>query len=195
MIKQDMALGNYERAQADMDRIQTAAGRMTVLLGDLLELSRIGRQMNVPRPIDMNRLVRDVLSLLAGPLALREIEVVVSEDLAPISGDYKRIAEVVQNLVENALKYLGDQAAPRIEIGAREDGDETVFFVRDNGIGIEARYQENVFGLFNKLDPKSEGTGVGLALVKRIVEVHGGRVWVESAGAGAGSRFCFTVGS
>ena len=103
-----------------------------------------------------------------------------------------RLVEVVQNLIENAAKFMGGQPKPRIRVGARF-GDETVLLVQDNGIGIEPRHHDKVFGLFQKLDPEVEGTGVGLALVKRIVEVHGGRVWVESAGQGQGTTVCFTL--
>lgn len=194
MINKDMDSGNYVRVRADMKRIEDAATKMTALLGDLLELSRIGRLMNAPLQIDMNRLVKDVLGLLAGPLGGQNIELVIGQDLPGITGDYKRITEVFQNLIENAIKYMGEQTAPRIEIGAMNDGVECVYFVKDNGKGIDPRYHENIFGLFNKLDVKSAGTGIGLALVKRIIEVHGGRVWVESEGAGMGSTFCFTVG-
>ena len=88
---------------------------------------------------------------------------------------------------------LTAQPAPRIEIGARRDAEETVLFVRDNGRGIESRFLERVFELFEKLDPGAEGTGVGLALVRRIVEAHGGRVWAESDGPGRGATFCFTL--
>ena len=193
MIATDLEAGNHARAQGDLRRIESAASMMTALLNDLLELSRIGRQMNPIARIDMNRLVKDVLLQLTGPLDRQEIEVVIHPDLPAIQGDRKRIAEVVQNLVENAVKYRGDQVAPRIEIGTRQDGNECVFFVSDNGKGIEPRFHENIFGLFNKLDAGSDGTGVGLALVKRIIEVHGGRVWVESDGAGRGSTFCFTL--
>ena len=89
---------------------------------------------------------------------------------------------------------IRDRAALRIEIGTRQEDKECVYFVSDNGKGIDPCHFERVFGLFNKLDTESAGTGVGLALVKRIIEVHGGRVWVESEGEGKGSRFCFTVG-
>jgi signal transduction histidine kinase len=95
--------------------------------------------------------------------------------------------------MDNAIKYMGAQPQPRVEIGLRRDEDERVFYVRDNGLGIEPRYHDKVFELFDKLDPRTEGSGVGLAIVKRIVEVHGGRVWVESAGQGQGSTFCFTL--
>jgi len=193
MIKQDMDAGNHERARSDIKRVEDAASKMTALLNDLLELSRVGRQMNTPSQIDMNRLVKDTLGQLAGPLDQREIEIIISQDLPAVHGDHKRIAEALQNLVENAVKYMGDQSSPRIEIGWRQDGSQVVFFVGDNGQGIDPLHHEEIFGLFNKLDAKSEGTGVGLALVKRIIELHGGRVWVESEGTRQGSTFCFTL--
>ena len=107
--------------------------------------------------------------------------------------DRRRIVEVLQNLLDNAAKFMGDQAEPRIEVGVETNRDEPVFFVRDNGIGIEPEYQEKVFGLFERLDQKIEGTGVGLTLAKRIIEVHNGRLWVESAGKGQGATFYFTL--
>jgi len=112
-----------------------------------------------------------------------------------VPADRRRLLEVLQNLLENAIKFTGDQAHPRIEVGWRQDGKERVFYVRDNGQGIEERFLERVFGLFEKLDPGGEGTGVGLALVRRVVEAHGGRVWAESEGPGRGATFCFTLAS
>jgi signal transduction histidine kinase len=104
------------------------------------------------------------------------------------------MVEVLQNLVDNAVRFLGDQAAPRIEIGMRSGGTRPVFYVADNGIGIAPIHHTRVFGLFERLEPKSSGTGIGLALVKRIIEAHDGVVWVESEGLGKGARFCFTIG-
>jgi signal transduction histidine kinase len=104
-----------------------------------------------------------------------------------------RLVEVFQNLIDNAIKFMGDQPAPRIEIGARTDDGEIRCYVRDNGIGILPDYHRRVFDLFDRLDLGVDGTGIGLALVKRIVEVHGGRVWVESQGEGQGSTFWFTI--
>ena len=88
---------------------------------------------------------------------------------------------------------MGTNDHPRIEIGYFPGEGECGFFIKDNGIGIEAKFQEKVFGLFDKLDQSTEGTGIGLALVKRIIELHLGRIWVESAGAGQGSTFYFTL--
>ncbi len=193
MIRQDMEAGHHERAKGDIKRIEGAAEKMTNLLNDLLELSRIGKQMNPTSLVDMSLLVTNVLSQLVGPLKQRLVDVVVQPDLPAVYGDHRRIAEALQNLVENAVKYMGDQPVPRVEIGCRQNDSEVVFFVGDNGQGIDLRHHEDIFGLFNQLDAKSEGTGVGLALVKRIIELHGGKVWVESEGGGMGSRFCFTL--
>jgi signal transduction histidine kinase len=101
--------------------------------------------------------------------------------------------EVLQNLVDNAAKFMGDQKEPLINIGQDgEDGGLPVLYVKDNGIGIPPEHYERVFGLFNKLNPMADGTGIGLAIVKRIIEVHGGRIWLRSK-VGMGSTFYFTL--
>jgi signal transduction histidine kinase len=166
---------------------------MGMLLDDLLQLSRIGRMINEPARIDMNALVTDTLTMLEGTTLRQQIEIIVQPGLPELFGDRQRIGMVLQNLIENAAKYMGNQAAPRVEIGACRRGGETVFFVGDNGIGIDPRQHDTIFGLFKKLDARSPGTGIGLALAKRIIELHGGRIWVESEGAGTGSCFLFTI--
>ena len=100
---------------------------------------------------------------------------------------------VMQNLIDNAVKFMGDQLEPRIRIGTYNREGEVVCFVQDNGMGIDAIHHEKVFGLFDRLNPSIEGTGIGLSLVKQTLEVHGGRIWVESEGIGKGTRFCFQV--
>jgi signal transduction histidine kinase len=103
--------------------------------------------------------------------------------------------EVLQNLLDNAAKFMGDQIEPLIKIG--QGGEDTergmpIFYVRDNGMGVAPDHHDRIFGLFNKLDTRTDGTGVGLALVKRIIEVHGGRIWIQSE-VGKGSTFFFTL--
>jgi signal transduction histidine kinase len=111
-----------------------------------------------------------------------------------VRGDRKRLLEVFLNLLDNSVKFMGDQPEPRIEIGMRKGDDgNLVFYVGDNGIGIEPRFNERIFGIFHKLDAMSEGTGIGLALVKSIIEMHAGKVWVESEGLDKGTMFCFTI--
>ena len=192
-IEADARSGNIQRLEADIRRIGDAAEKMQRLLNDLLELSRIGRLTNRPEEIRFNELVAEVLELVHGRLSQRSISVHVEENLPSVFGDRQRIYEVLQNLIDNAAKFMGEQPSPRIEIGRQgEMGGKPVFFVRDNGMGISPEYMDRIFGLFDKLDPQSEGTGIGLALVKRIVEFHGGRVWVESE-LGKGATFFFTL--
>jgi len=193
-LEKDLLNGNYERMAGDLKRVSNAADKMSDLLSDLLEISTVGRAVNTSEAVNMNYLVADVMEQLAGPLKNSAVKVTVQPDLPKLFCDRQRMAEVVQNLVENAINYMGDQSHPKILFGMREVSGVKIFFVQDNGIGIDEKYHHNIFGLFNKLDAKSSGTGIGLALVKRIIELHDGRVWVESDGTGKGSRFCFTVG-
>jgi PAS domain S-box-containing protein len=192
-LQEDAKKGDVERLHKDIQRISDAADKMQRLLNELLELSRIGRLMNPSEEIPFGVLASEAVELVHGRLEASKAQVQVQGNLPSVYGDHQRLVEIVQNLVDNAAKFMGDQAEPRIEIGLHgQEAGKPIFFVRDNGIGIPPEFHERIFGLFNKLDPKSEGTGVGLSLVKRIVEVHGGRIWVESE-AGKGSTFYFTL--
>ena len=191
----DLAAGNSARVRLDLGRIVAAADKMHRLLDDLLELSRVGRVVHPPEDVPLGELAREAVELVKGRIESRGVAVDIAPDLPVVRADRRRLLEVLQNLLENAAKFTGAEPAPRIEIAARQDEAETVFFVRDNGRGIEPRFLERVFDLFEKLDPAAEGTGVGLALVRRIVEAHGGRVWAESEGPGRGATFCFTLPS
>ncbi|MHB8707403.1 MAG: sensor histidine kinase [Desulfuromonadales bacterium] len=192
-LEQDLADDEPDNVKADLAFISNAANQMRELLDSLLNLSRAGRTISEPQPIDLPALVQDVLAQLDDRLASARLQVELPTELPVIMGDSIRLREVFQNLLENAAKFTTDQPGPCIEIGCAMGEGELVCHVRDNGIGIPAEYQEKVFGLFEKLDPAAEGTGIGLAIVRRIVEEHGGRVWVESAGKGAGSTFFFTL--
>jgi PAS domain S-box-containing protein len=192
-LSQDIEKGDTERVKADFGYISRAANKMLELLEELLELSRIGRKMNPPEDILFADLVRVAMDAVAGQIASRGVRVLIAETPVLLHGDRLRLTEVFQNLLDNAVKFMGEQHAPRIEVGVEEVGQEFVFHVRDNGLGIDPRHQGRLFGLFEKLHPDLPGSGMGLALIKRIVEVHGGRIWVESAGPGQGSAFRFTL--
>ncbi|HTP10619.1 MAG TPA: ATP-binding protein [Anaerolineae bacterium] len=194
LLEQDALAGEYERMRADIQRIKDATDRMRQLLDELLELSRIGRLMNLPKAVPFAVIAQEAIKLVHGRIEMRAVQIEIQPDLPVVWGDRARLVEVLQNLIDNACKFMGDQPDPRITIGRRgTDRDEKpIVFVRDNGIGIDPQYHETVFGLFNKLAARSEGTGVGLALVKRIIEVHGGKIWVESE-PGKGATFCFTL--
>jgi len=189
----DLVAGRHEAVRKDLGRIVAAADKMHRLLDDLLELSRIGRVVHPPEDFPLGALVKEALELLKGQLEPRGVVVAVAPDLPVVRADRRRLLEVLQNLIENAARFSSAEPRPRIEVGWRQEPAGRVFYVRDNGIGIEPRFLERVFGLFEKLDPASEGTGVGLALVRRIVEAHGGRAWAESEGLGRGSTLCFTL--
>ena len=194
-IMDDAVSGNWERLAADIERITNATDRMYRLLDDLLELSRIGRLMNPSQRLSFGEVVTEALENVKGRLDQGRIKVVVADEFPDVYGDRIRLVEVVQNLVDNAAKFMGKQATPRIEIGVLDSDSSPVFFVRDNGQGIATEYHQKVFGLFETLQAGSEGTGIGLALVKRIVEFYNGRVWVKSDGQGQGSTFYFTLPS
>jgi PAS domain S-box-containing protein len=192
-IEQDARSSDMDRLKGDVQRITAATDKMQRLLNELLELSRIGRLMNLPENISLEQLVRETIKLLEGQLRAGNVEVRVQENLPVVYGDSQRLLEVIQNLLDNAVKFMGTQPKPVIEVGTRgEEKGMPIIYVRDNGIGIAPEQHERVFGLFNKLNPSAEGTGVGLAIVKRIIEVHKGRIWVESE-VGKGATFYFTL--
>ena len=166
---------------------------MQELLKDLLELSRIGRLMNDPVEISFSEIVKEALAVVEGHISSKQISIEFVDSSQKIHGDHIRLVEAMQNLIDNAVKFMGAQPNPRINIGTIMDAqNKPVFFVQDNGIGIEPQYRERIFGLFNKLDVNTQGSGVGLTIVKRIIEVHGGKIWVEST-PGKGSTFYFTL--
>jgi len=193
LLEKDAMAGDIERMRTDTTYIQAAAATMQRLLNELLELSRIGRVVNPLTEVSLSALSQEAVTLVAGQITARGVQVHVAPDLPVVVGDRLRLLEVLQNLLDNAVKFMGSQPQPWINVGVRREGEETICYVCDNGVGIEPRYHEKVFGLFERLDASGDGTGIGLTLVKRIIEVHGGRIWVESAGQGHGSTFCFTL--
>jgi signal transduction histidine kinase len=194
MLEKDLIENRPEKINSDLQRIGSAADKMNALLSELLELSRIGRIINPPEEIDLVQLAHEAVDLLDAQIRSSHITIRVAPNLPIVHGDRIRLREVFENLIGNASKYMGKQTNPEIEIGVRQD-QQPILYVRDNGIGIEPKYHTRIFTLFEQLDPGIEGTGIGLALVKRIIETHGGRIWVESDGGGQGSTFCFTIPS
>ena len=199
-IYSQMLKAKYEGhldADAGMFLNQLVAGakRMAALLKGLLAYVQVvqGPPAEIETPTDANAVLRKALDNLGG--AIRESEAQIeAQHLPPLVIDEVHLLQLFQNLIGNAIKYRGDDEL-RIAIYSYENGAGPVVCVKDNGIGIAPRYQEKVFGIFKRLHggEQYQGTGIGLALCQKILERYGGRVWVESAGDGQGSTFCFTL--
>jgi light-regulated signal transduction histidine kinase (bacteriophytochrome) len=169
-----------------------SAVRMKALIQDLLTYSRIGTRGKPSQPTDCEKLVDETLRNLRS--AIVETGAVITHDPLPtISGDDTQLSQVFLNLIGNAVKFRRDEL-PRVHLSTRKNNNEWVFSVKDNGIGIESRHLERIFVIFQRLNKRAEygGTGMGLAIVKKVVERHGGRVWVESE-PGVGTTFYFTI--
>jgi len=191
-LEQDISTGDSVRLDKDMGFMHTAADRMESLLNELLDMSRVGRT-NAPREsVSLQEMVAEALDAVAGQITAGRVHMQVCQNELPLHGDRRRLLQIWQNLLDNAIKYMGDQPEPLIEIGVEQQG-ETVFFVRDNGIGISPEYHSKVFGIFEKLDRNTSGVGMGLTMVRRIIESYGGHIRVESGGEGQGSCFRFTL--
>jgi light-regulated signal transduction histidine kinase (bacteriophytochrome) len=161
--------------------ISEAAQKMGVLIDDLLSFSRMGRAEMMQTRVDLGALARDVVAELELETRGREILWEIAP-LPTVAGDAAMLRQVLVNLISNALKFTRPRPQAKIEIGAvSEHADETLFYVRDNGVGFDMKYVDKLFGLFQRLhDPQEfEGTGVGLANVQRIILRHGGRIWAE----------------
>ena len=193
MLQQAIESNDSDRIKNDLNQIARAAENMAELLEGLLELSRIGRIVNPPEAGSLNYLVRNAVDSVREKIVSRGIELEIGDEMPQYWGDRLRLLEVFQNLLENAIKFMGDQPSPRIRISAVENGDEIVCRVEDNGIGVDPRYHERIFNLFERLDTEIDGTGIGLSLVQRIIEAHGGTIRVESAGDQQGCTFEFTL--
>lgn len=182
-----------EQGQRYVSILRESAVRMKDLIDDLLQLSRIGRTRFQYAQVAVRSLVEDVSMELNFALQEKHVDLQIDPGLPTVTCDKVRLREVFKNLISNAVKY-NDKPDPRVEIGCRSDNGHFTFTVSDNGIGIAPEFHDKIFKIFQRLHHREEyeGTGVGLAICKKVVEGHGGRIWVESA-PGAGTTFLFTV--
>jgi signal transduction histidine kinase len=185
-----------DEADRYLGYIDDAAKKMKLLIDDLLELSRIGRLPEEKVWFSFSDLVEDVLAGLRAQIDRKGIKIVIHGKFPTIYGEKKRLTVVMENLISNAIKYIGkDNPRPLIEVGVKGQKGEYLFFVRDNGIGIEPSYEKKVFQVFQRSPAarkEAEGTGVGLAIARGIVEYNDGNIWVETR-PGQGSTFFFTI--
>jgi PAS domain S-box-containing protein len=177
-----------------LERIRKGAERMEELIRDLLEYSRIERITHPWELLSMEQIILQVRMDMEDRIRHTHTELQIEDSLPWVYGDRVRLAQLWANLLSNAIKYVKPGESPVISIGCRKDERYFIFSIRDNGIGISPEFHQKIFGVFNRLhtEDQIEGTGIGLAIVKRIVEFHKGKVWVESA-EGEGSTFLFTL--
>jgi len=164
LLKEDLEKGDSQRVSKDLLTMSELITKMDRLLVDTLELSRVGRVINPPLDVPFDEIVREALRQTTERIKPLDVAVYVAGDMLKVRVDMPRIVEVLVNLIDNSVKYMGDREGPEIEIGSRKDDEETVFFVKDNGIGIDPKEHEKVFGFFYKVDRTSEGTGAGLSI-------------------------------
>jgi light-regulated signal transduction histidine kinase (bacteriophytochrome) len=183
-----------DEARRYVDVIRSNVGQMGRLIDDLLQFSRTERLALESQKVNMADLVKVVLLGLQSEQEGRSVKVVVAE-LPNTRGDSALLTQVWQNLIANALKFTGKRENARIDIGSQRANGEVIYFVKDNGAGFNMAYADNLFGVFHRLHREEdfEGTGVGLATVKRIIQRHGGRIWAD-AEEDKGATFYFTVG-
>ena len=176
-----------------LERIVSSGQRMTQIIDDLLRLSQLGRQRLSKQPVNISNLVRAVLDELRTEQARRDIQFHI-RDLPDCVADPSLLKQVLINLLSNALKFTRQKAIAVVEVGCSVQSGEEVYFVRDNGAGFNMRYAQNLFGVFQRLhgEQEFEGTGVGLSIVHRIIQRHGGRLWAE-AEVDKGATFYFTL--
>lgn len=182
-----------EDARSYLERVRAAAQRMAVLIDDLLNLSRVTRTALQPRFINLSKMAEDILHSLQESHPARQVDLSLAPDLM-VEADPHLMNIVLENLLNNAWKFTSKQERAIIEFGQKDHVKERTFYVRDNGVGFDMAYADKLFGVFQRLHSVSEfpGTGVGLATVQRIISIHGGRIWAESA-EGKGTTFYFTL--
>ncbi|KXX70538.1 hypothetical protein AVL50_08555 [Flammeovirga sp. SJP92] len=181
-----------EKADKYLDFITQASNRMSALVKALLDYGRIGHNLNLEK-VDCNLVLEDVRSDIDALITKTNTQLLIN-DLPKIKGYETELRLLFQNLISNAIKFQGENTTPVIKIGATLETNQWIFFVKDNGIGIEQKYKERIFAIFQRLHPacEFEGTGIGLAHCRKIVDLHGGNIWLDSH-LNQGTTFYFNI--
>lgn len=176
-----------------LQRLISNASFMEQLITDLLEFSRVGRREEKPEQLETEEIIKSVLDQCYASIQARSVKIICAPSLPSIFFDRTRLTQVFLNLISNGIKFMGNQADPTVEIGGRKTDRFVEFYVKDNGIGIDPQHHHLIFGVFQRLkEVEVEGTGIGLAVVKKIVDLAGGKIWFESK-KGEGATFFFQL--
>jgi PAS domain S-box-containing protein len=181
LLRKDLIDDRADRVMGFLDRVESAAVKLQESVNDLLELSRAGYINDEPVRVDMNALVAKVLGYHELDIKNLGVQISVDESLPEIHFDPQHMEDVIDNLISNALKYGMDAKTPELRISGERTGDEIRIRVADNGAGIDPKYHDRVFRIFERVNTTQGGTGIGLAIVKKVMTKFGGRVWVDSA--------------
>jgi len=183
IIRKLAAEGKLEEAISKLDKVASSNERMNQLISDLLDLSRVGRINFDTKDVDLNE-------LLNSRLIKSELKLIIKKNLPTIFGNESRILQIFENVISNTIKYAKNPNGTTLEIGSIDSKDSYLIYCKDNGNGIEKKYHKKIFSLFYRLENSSDGTGVGLAIIEKIMKFHNGTVWVESQ-IGDGATFWF----
>ncbi|RJP59747.1 MAG: response regulator [Candidatus Auribacter fodinae] len=193
LLRKDICERRCEGSENIISRMMNASTKMRSLLDDLLNISKAGHLSISPEFFSLHELTTEAIELVTGQIIAKNVSVIIDSDFPEIYGDRTRLLEVMLNLIDNAVKFSSGMDKPEVHIGCCEKNGKTVFYVKDNGVGIDPHYTHKIFKLFEKLDANTDGNGIGLTLVKRIIESHQGSIWVESEGIQKGATFYFTL--
>ena len=193
ILAEDFSENLNAEAKGHLGEIIKNAQKMSHLIDDLLTFSHLGKNEIVRNQINTERILKNIIEDFCNQYSVKKTVFKVG-NLLPATGDSSMLEQVWVNLISNAYKYSGKNESPSIEIGSTQNDHEITYYVKDNGVGFDMQYYNKLFGIFQRLHGESEfeGTGVGLAIVERIVTRHGGRVWAN-AKVNEGATFCFTI--
>ncbi|MBX3442911.1 MAG: HAMP domain-containing histidine kinase [Planctomyces sp.] len=199
-LGEDLSAGNLEKAREDLAEIRAAAVRMRELVSELLELGRIGRldlasiaRQGAGRPEPLEEIVQEAIRMVSGAAAFETARIEVKGPLPWVRGRRRQLVELFQNLLDNAIKFRAADREPAIVVSCEAGASGPVVVIEDNGVGIPESDRGRVFELFFQIHPQPSGSGIGLAIVRRIVATHGGRIWIEGSSHDSGTRFCIQL--
>lgn len=194
-LESDLSSGDDEKTKKDLQYLISAADKLGILFDDVLDYSRAGKTAYRPEIISLNQITAEVVIGLKEQINETGAQIEIAPELPDVYADRMRLRQVLHNLLENAIKFSRENVAPKISVTAEQQNNEVICRIKDNGIGIDPRFHEKVFDLFDRLETDLPGSGLGLALAKRILEIESGKIWIESNEKESGAVFCFILGS
>jgi len=193
LIPNDIDITKYPDTAEYLDFIEQSCTIMKNLIEDITEIAKLGKIENKNELLDTKEIIKVASNMAFGRFSENKGELIISHELPPIYGDRNRLIQVFENLIDNAIKYMGDQKSPIVRVTSKTNKDHLQFFVIDNGSGMDTNAQQKLFTPFQRFDSNTEGTGLGLYMIKKIIESHEGTISARSEGKGKGTTFVITL--